>query len=75
MFSFGKTGQIVKLEAQADLGVEFVDVLASRPAGSRKIGPRRGVDGIVEEKGVHALLYIIVPLICKSPSRIRPKIP
>jgi hypothetical protein len=56
-FGPGKTGEVVKADAQADLGIELIDVLASRPPGSREIGPGRSVDGIVKENGVHIPLY------------------
>jgi hypothetical protein len=56
MFGLGKAGQIVKIDAQADFRVEFVDVLAAGTPGSRKIDPGRGVNRIMQEKGIHALL-------------------
>ena len=47
-FGFVKAFEIVQAHAQGNLGVDLVDVLAARSAGTGKVRPGGGADGLIQ---------------------------
>ena len=53
IFGFRKAHEIFNFYAEENLGIDFVDILPARPAGTGKFGPRGATDRPAKKAGVH----------------------